>query len=113
MSNDKHTPGPWEALGNIVRSPMYQPGGLPRGVIIAECRDGYYLPHTEEAKANARLIAAAPDLLEAIKQIIWKLERKEMVASCPERFEFAKIDINDAAVRMAREAFAKATGDAN
>lgn len=55
----KPTPGPWEASGNLVRSPMHQPEGLPRGVQIAECRDGYFQPFTEEAKANAALIAEA------------------------------------------------------
>ena len=67
---DKYTPGPWEAMGTWVRSPMHQPEGLPRGVQIAECRDGYFLPFTEEAKANARLIAAAPELLEALVEAL-------------------------------------------
>lgn len=53
------TPGPWEAVGNLVRSPMHQPDGLPRGVQIVECMDGYSQPFTEEAKANASLIAEA------------------------------------------------------
>lgn len=65
---DKHTPGPWEAMGNWVRSPMHQPEGLPRGVQIAECRDGYFLPHTPEAKANARLIAAAPSMYDYLRR---------------------------------------------
>lgn len=65
---DKHTPGPWEATGNLVRSPMHQPEGLPRGVQIVECRDGYFLPHTEEAKANARLIAAAPSMYDYVRR---------------------------------------------
>lgn len=56
---EKVTPGPWEAVGNLVRSPMHQPDGLPRGVQIVECMDGYSQPFTEEAKANARLIAEA------------------------------------------------------
>ncbi|UXC20049.1 hypothetical protein [Comamonas squillarum] len=64
----KHTPGPWEAIGNLVRSPMYQPDGLPKGMQIAECKDGYSQPFTEEAKANARLIAAAPELLDFIRE---------------------------------------------
>lgn len=67
--NTKHTPGPWEAIGNLVRSPMHQPQGLPAGVQIADCRDGYFLAHTDEAKANARLIAAAPELLEELKEL--------------------------------------------
>lgn len=65
----RHTPGPWEAVGNLVRSPMHQPEGLPTGVQVAECRDGYFLPHTEEAKANARLIAAAPGLLKLADRV--------------------------------------------
>lgn len=66
--NASHTPGPWEAIGNLVRSPMYQPEGLPKGIQVAECRDGYFRPHTEEAKANARLIAAAPELLQILRE---------------------------------------------
>ena len=76
MSEAKHTPGPWDAIGNLVRSPMHQPEGLPRGVQIVECRDGYFLPHTEEAKANARLIAAAPELLEALKKRAGNAEQR-------------------------------------
>ena len=94
MSANKHTPGLWEAVGNLVRSPMVQPQGLSKGVQIAECRDAYFLSHTEESKANARLIAAAPELLEALK---WAVENP-----------------NDDAywIEQARAAIAKATGDA-
>lgn len=71
----RFTPGPWEAVGNLVRSPMHQPDGLPRGVQIAECMDGYFQPFTEEAKANARLIAAAPELLEALQYLMaWQVK---------------------------------------
>ena len=70
MSANKHTPGPWEAVGNLVRSPMVQPQGLSKGVQIAECRDAYFLSHTEESKANAHLIAAAPELLEALSKLL-------------------------------------------
>jgi hypothetical protein len=69
VSNATHTPGPWEAVGNLVRSPMHQPEGLPRGVLISEFRDGYSAPYSDEAKANARLIAAAPELLEALQLV--------------------------------------------
>ena len=62
----KHTPGPW-----IVDSGPYneQTGKYPP-VITNECRDictvESYFP---DAGANAHLIAAAPELLEALKKI--------------------------------------------
>ena len=92
----QHTPGPWEAVGNLVRSPMHQPEGLPRGVQIGDCRDGYFLSNTEEAKANARLIAAAPDLLEALSKLI---------DAVSVRIDDPRIHLFDAA----RAAIAKAT----
>lgn len=66
-----HTPGKFEAIGNLVRSPMIQEGndGRPCGVKIAESFDGYGLPHGEEAIANAKLFAAAPDLLAALEMV--------------------------------------------
>ena len=61
------TPGPWE----IDRLGVVAPDKLPRGQShrrIARCYAGY--PYENDAldaenEANARLIAAAPDLLEA------------------------------------------------
>ena len=58
----KHTKGPWE----IIEKKVYRPWKSEieiRGqdnIFIADIGIGYV-----EAKANARLIAAAPDLLEA------------------------------------------------
>lgn len=65
---NKHTPGPWEAIGNLVRSPMAKENGS--GVMLAECADRWFLKvNSDEAKANARLMAAAPELLEALQTI--------------------------------------------
>ena len=94
----KHTAGPWEAVGNLVRSPMCQPEGLPRGVQIAECRDSYFLLHTDEARANARLVSAAPDLLEALKLAV-RQNSHDMVMTSEE-------------LRKCEAAVAKATGAA-
>lgn len=52
----KHTPGPWIAKGDNVYEEN-EPGR------IAKTCGGT----DEQAAANARLIAAAPDLLEALK----------------------------------------------
>lgn len=66
MSTAKHTPGSWTALVNSIVTV-----GIPgRGAlaIIREtpCESGLNLS-PEIAQANARLIAAAPDLLAAWK----------------------------------------------
>lgn len=82
-----------------MRSPMHQPDGLPRGVQIAECTDSYFQPFTAEAKANARLISAAPELLDALKEIIDAADGGGWKAIDP---SFGK----------ARAAIAKATGGA-
>lgn len=57
-----HTPGPWAAHYNGVY------GGELTGLILAIC---YYPDRSSDAEAasyaNAKLMAAAPDLLEALK----------------------------------------------
>jgi hypothetical protein len=59
----KHTPGPW----NYDRSgySLYVNSG--REVVTALLMDGKRL---ETSEANARLIAAAPDLLEALERYV-------------------------------------------
>ena len=58
MEKTKHTPGPWETKDG--QEVMAESGMR----LIAQCHAG----HREERGANARLIAAAPDLLEACKK---------------------------------------------
>jgi len=64
--NTKHTPGPW----NISSANRYAVNASGRGIATAEGADDVkysdFFPPTEEAAANARLIAAAPDLLAAL-----------------------------------------------
>jgi len=72
----KATPGPWE-----VRASGVQSQGGDAGTFVAKVGSGLVArcftnlpnmsPHEclAEAQANARLIAAAPELLEACKQI--------------------------------------------
>ena len=62
----KHTPGPW----SFYTEP--QPNGCPivgaKGLMIAQLAHSInYNDQAETAIANARLISAAPDLLEALK----------------------------------------------
>ncbi len=61
--NSKHTPGPWARRGTHIH---YQPNPGGYRFDIAEVfRD----VESETAEANARLIATAPELLEACKAI--------------------------------------------
>lgn len=60
----KHTPGPWETSGMIVRD--------PEGREIADVHSQIIWQDHGEECANARLIAAAPELLEALTEaIMW------------------------------------------
>lgn len=73
MSETKHTPGPWMALTGEVTgildqaSVVHDPGKNKEYVFIAETADiDETLPLVVRV-ANARLIAAAPEMLEALK----------------------------------------------
>ncbi len=61
----KHTPGPWEATqtreNNLFEFTIYKMVGDFPGQLAA-----IEFISSEEAKANARLIAAAPELLESL-----------------------------------------------
>ena len=97
----KHTPGPWLIAESVVsrhavtnmRRIRSKNEGLEHGAVC----DVYGIQDGSEASANARLIAAAPDLLDALKTIIEDID-SEFGTDC---------DYN-----KARAAIAKATGGA-
>ena len=89
--NTKHTPGPWELLytgeiwsnrGHIAKAPNQHPSD----------------------KANARLIAAAPDLLEAAEEIVNSAIRHQGSSD---------MRVTAHAMRLLQAAIAKATGNTN
>lgn len=97
MSEFKHTPGPWEIVDNMRD---------PDGFAIYAPNEDYQLDRIGRCfnKFNAHLIAAAPDLLEALQAALsqclaWQGEPNEH--SC---------EIHSEIVRQARAAIAKATG---
>lgn len=62
-----HTPGPW----HVSQDTNVDAGDVHTdGVRVAKCWTSTFAPPPLEAAANARLIAAAPDLLEACKTIV-------------------------------------------
>ena len=70
MSAPQHTPGPWE-VADMVRASVLIGGACVR------------LPINDDARANARLIAAAPDLLKVLRMARAKIaaELQVMVMS--------------------------------
>lgn len=98
MSEPTHTPGPWEVIQHgqkiVVRteSPSKTRFGASRYAAVGgfERSDPKQLA---EALANARLIAAAPELLEALQAITDAAKEKRVTA---EHYEVASAAINKA-----------------
>ncbi len=72
----KHSAGPWEAVGEPTYGSPYSYVTIKAdGVTVASVGADYVTEDGDEilspaAKANARLIAAAPDLLEALRGLM-------------------------------------------
>ena len=94
----KHTPGPWKAVGLTVC--QVPPGG--REIIFGahNTRSG----DKDERQANARLIAAAPELLEALREFVSLMPSAEGLGG------HAPIGAFQIVADLARAAIAKAEG---
>ena len=59
-----HTPGPWHTIGTLADRPLVEAedGGMVADLVERE--------DDAETRANAILISAAPELLEALKRIV-------------------------------------------
>lgn len=96
----KHTPGPWkfgfESASSDWAIVTDASGGVVANVNAESGPDAISAPATRKMprEANARLIAAAPDLLAACQKIVDAVEDGDEMA----------------AIEMARAASAKATG---
>ena len=84
MPENKHTPGPWEMRE---RETTFRIGDMYAADGFTSCVDGFDvwaderpivgphgIPALETDEANARLIAAAPDLLAALKVALPRLQ---------------------------------------
>lgn len=87
----EHTAGPWQEMLESDKGQYAIYGPIPKGgrwePRIAQVIDS---SDDETVKANARLIAAAPDLLEALENIL-KGRRK----GDKERFYWLEVEIED------------------
>lgn len=98
----KHTLGPWvvtRVSKSTILKDIYVSAGSER---IARVVVPATASSIDEYEANARLIAAAPDLLEALREL-------EEAARCVQAGEWDRSSI-DVERRKARAAIAKATG---
>jgi len=91
---DKHTPGPWESISCRV----FQVDSVGGRQIVTGCRGGT----DEEMRANALLIAAAPELLDAVRVLSEFLTREGLLTG--------NIDAIRPVLDAARAAIANATG---
>jgi hypothetical protein len=106
----KHTPGPWEVrCGQETNRPraIVAPNDTGPGGVGSIVRwNGIGFPSSPAAQANARLIAAAPDMLEALQEIADGLAN---TGSTPGQW-MTRIRKDDA-WRIAAAAIRKATGE--
>jgi len=97
-TEQKHTPGPWVVDGDVIRGDQQRNGSIS----VASMLDVSY-PYGRRAgeskHANARLIAAAPELLDALEAC---------AAVCAGEVMHKNGLVN--ALEKARAAIAKATG---
>ena len=112
----KHTPGPW-----FVQDGYLTIYNLSEGTVGTTCAIAKVLreqPGDDQAEANARLIAAAPELLEACEAAIRYDAVIQTCANDPERMSSACTAEGDDLdglyndwIRKARAAIRKATGE--
>ncbi len=104
MSEQKHTPGKWKAVPNggddIDTQKLYVVTNDNRAAqTIAAC------DYQDEGEANARLIAAAPDLLAALVELIES--NKEYESYFPDRDGISKATKDQIAMNITREILAE------
>lgn len=112
----KHTPGPWKA--HFEESYFVTGPDLGRVAMMMNLKGAHGLGGRrtgDESAANCRLIAAAPDLLEALREfLVMTEEPPESNCSCHIAPPCADC-VNHSGLReafdIARAAIAKATGE--
>lgn len=99
MNNSKHTPGPWR-VGTPGPNGCYSVG-TTKGLMTAMVAHSINMAdQREQAEGDARLIAAAPELLAALISLL---------AMCERQTDFND-DGDGAMFEHCRAAIAKATG---
>lgn len=68
-NDTRHTPGPWKAVEAAYNPPGWLWVQNGPGALLADVHQNVNIP-LDARNANARLMAAAPELLEALQEII-------------------------------------------
>lgn len=101
MSEATHTPGPWRIENRYFVESTTGPKHI-RGIsTVADCRP-YASDDHPEAEANARLIAAAPDLLVELQESLPLLHLLAAKMNTP-AVVVARIESAKAAIRKATQ----------
>lgn len=98
MSEAKHTPGPWKVDKNMIRAVD------PLTSIACICDVAWPLGNRQECpEANAHLIAAAPEMLDALEYLLKQCEENE-------RNNMNYMGVSEFAKERASKAIQKAKG---
>lgn len=99
----QHTPGPWKA--HFEEAYFVTGPDLGRVAMMMNLKGAHGLGGRRsgnESAANARLIAAAPELLEALKMAVSALERSDYIQMDGDNFDV--VDVARAAIDKAEAA---------
>lgn len=113
----KHTPGPWELDSAKDGDSRYQiiNGQLPKGINgdfgypVADTMNRHHCIAPEEDEANGQLLAAAPEMLEALEAIA--KDCGIMATQCSKRNDTMCLNEFAEYQRIATEAIRKARGE--
>jgi hypothetical protein len=105
---EKYTPGPWQWEGDAGygHDKLSAPSGTVLGIDLSwslEPGEGLDGQSLELSDADARLIAAAPEMLEALQDILHQYEKSRMMIGA---------DLADSISVFGRQAITKATAAA-
>lgn len=103
--NVKHTPGPW----HVKRAAVLTDGGYDYAIcsadteVIAEAFARTSATNWPPAEANARLIAAAPEMYEALKALLGHLESWKVIETADGDIAKARAALQKAGRPVAHE----------
>jgi hypothetical protein len=105
MTTTQHTPGPWHIGSGNGEGSIFAKNGRMRletgGTTLYAICHNVSTWNIDEDDANARLIAAAPDLLEALETCVSELNQLAFLAN--DKLANAAIEKSIEAIRKAKE----------